>query len=303
MLLKPVAQIAVSKVGYVWRGQKLLAVWPDNPTDDDNLPPRPSEKERLAVGLDRAYDPFEAEPGLFLRFARLALTKDAILEFATAYGCLGIPSLRNWKKTIAAMNAAVELWKGVKERDQKRLSNHVKWRGSRLEIISPLGKGFVWSAKFFDVPQVQDPTYPGLQPLGRYCRGELLRPAEDLLGWLLRLGRFPVGSIKPRQTESGHYELQLTIPRLNDVLWTQWVGAVCGNQVFRYCASCEKPIRITSTETRSDRLYCAGACNQRAYRQRIKDARRMRKEGKHLREIAKALGTDVATVKKWVAET
>jgi len=53
---------------------------------------------------------------------------------------------------------------------------------------------------------------------------------------------------------------------------------------------------------RADRRYCSDACRSRAMRRRQKQAAEMRASGKKLREIAKATGSDRATIKKWLGE-
>ena len=301
MLLKPVAEIAVSIDGYFWDRSELVARCDNCPEFEDGTPAPPSRLDRQLQGLDRTYDPFEDEPGLFLRFAKLESTPDAIAEFATQYGNLEPSNLRYWKRTILRVRSAVELWEAVKRRTDERLLEHVRWDGPRLEIVNPLARHIIHSAEYLDIPEVMPRGCPPI-PLGEYSQGELLRPAQDALEWIMRLGRFPGGKHHRRTTVAGRYRFEIRLTNLRDVLWLQWLMAVCENRTFHNCEHCGRPIFLVPEETRSDRRYCSNVCQMRAYRRRIAKAKQMRLEGQHLREIAKAVGSDMATVKKWVGE-
>jgi DNA-binding NarL/FixJ family response regulator len=51
------------------------------------------------------------------------------------------------------------------------------------------------------------------------------------------------------------------------------------------------------------RVFCSDGCKSRDYRRRKDLVQRLKEGGKPLKEIAKQLNLDVATVKKWVKGT
>ncbi len=111
-----------------------------------------SAYEKLA---DLALQPQLIPPDvLFLRFAKLAPTQDAILKFAEQYGLLGreevleyrepsrIPlltgeSLERWQKEIHVMRYAVEIWRAIKDRDAPDidvLTRYISWEANTFAL-------------------------------------------------------------------------------------------------------------------------------------------------------------------------
>ena len=100
-------------------------------------------------------------------------------------------------------------------------------------------------------------------------------------------------------------------PRLNVVLqpqsllgglWLQFAAAVDSNKTFVKCRQCGVRFEVSpdrSGKRRSAR-FCSDRCRVAHYRDRIDSARRLKAEGTPLREIARALHTEISTVRKWV---
>lgn len=89
---------------------------------------------------------------------------------------------------------------------------------------------------------------------------------------------------------------------LLDAMKLQLADAVVERKAYRDCELCGKPYEVSPQFNRSDRVYCSDNCRVKAYQRRRKQAIAMRAKCDSLREIAKKLGSDVPTVKKWVGE-
>ena len=90
---------------------------------------------------------------------------------------------------------------------------------------------------------------------------------------------------------------------LLDAMKLQLVESVIDQKTYRTCALCSKPIELTPGVNRSDRKYCSNNCRVKACQGREKRAVKMHKEGSKVAAIAKALGSDVKTIKNWVQGT
>ena len=91
-----------------------------------------------------------------------------------------------------------------------------------------------------------------------------------------------------------------TLQTLKGALWLQLAEAVTGDKTYRRCPTCSKWIEFSSEGARADRLFCSNACRNAAYRVRQDKARQLRARGKSFKAIAKELGSDAATVKRWI---
>ncbi|MBA3483182.1 MAG: hypothetical protein H0T51_15345 [Pirellulales bacterium] len=101
---------------------------------------------------------------------------------------------------------------------------------------------------------------------------------------------------------NGVVALRTITYNLLDVMKLQLVEAIVEKKSYRTCEQCAKPFEVSPQVNRSDRVYCSDNCRVKAYQRRRKQAIAMRAKGDTLREIAKKLGSDVPTVKKWVGE-
>jgi hypothetical protein len=89
---------------------------------------------------------------------------------------------------------------------------------------------------------------------------------------------------------------------LLDAMKLQLADAVVERKSYRNGEQCANPFEVSPEFNRSDRVYCSDNCRVKAYQRRRKQAIAMRSKGKRLRDIAKKLGSDLPTVKKWVGE-
>jgi hypothetical protein len=101
-------------------------------------------------------------------------------------------------------------------------------------------------------------------------------------------------------TPSG-IELEIVGFDLLGALHLQLMDCICQRKQYRDCGHCGRPFELAPEFNRSDRLYCSDNCRVKSAYRRKKRAIAMRAAGKTLREIAKEVGSDVPTVKKWVS--
>jgi hypothetical protein len=109
-----------------------------------------------------------------------------------------------------------------------------------------------------------------------------------------------LGRIIPRFAPDPHtckLAMQIVPQSLIGALWLQLAGAIGTGTQFRRCDRCGAWFEVSG---RVDRKLCSGACRSASYRGRQEQARQLAAEGKGFREIARELGSNAATVRKWV---
>ena len=84
-------------------------------------------------------------------------------------------------------------------------------------------------------------------------------------------------------------------------LWLQFARAVDGRKKYERCGECKTWFEVSLDAARTNRRYCKDPCRFKAYRRRQIEARQLFGEGIALKEIAKRLDSDMATVKLWVS--
>lgn len=90
---------------------------------------------------------------------------------------------------------------------------------------------------------------------------------------------------------------------LLDAMKLQLAESVIDRKTYRLCVFCDKPFELSPRFTRSDRKYCSELCRVKACQGRRKEAVKMHKKGSKVAAIAKALGSEVKTIKNWVQGT
>lgn len=134
------ARVNWSVAGYEWLD--CPGNYPDR-KDDRFLVARRTKEGGWA---NRPYDLIRTEPGLFLAFADLEPTEDAIQTFANQYGCLS-EWRSDWEAEILAMREAVATWHKLRsgEEDQRgmvRLAYHLADRaGWKNVTVQPRWEG------------------------------------------------------------------------------------------------------------------------------------------------------------------
>jgi hypothetical protein len=280
----------VANSGYHWRdlleGRSLCAVDAFQP-DWNNMFDR----------YRRDYRPFQEITGLFLVFAELEPTETAIVEFANKYGMLGsednisaptdfgVVSLHGeplelWKQEIEALRNAVDLWRAMLKGREELMSTLVKQLGDPDKLPMKVGH-----LQHFDD---QEPARAALGAIQRRA-SYVMRNHVDV--------DFLFAGNEPR------LQLSLKPFSLLGAIWLQFAVAVEERRNFEKCKNCGRPFeisRMASTGKRSDAKFCSTRCRVGSYHMRIEQARRLAKSGVPLLKIAAEVGSDVATIRRWI---
>jgi hypothetical protein len=96
--------------------------------------------------------------------------------------------------------------------------------------------------------------------------------------------------------------IKIAPKHLLGALWLQFALSISERKKYQRCEACGTCLELAPDVARADKRYCDNACRNRALRRRQKQATEMRASGKTLREIAKATGSDMPTIKKWLGE-
>jgi hypothetical protein len=97
--------------------------------------------------------------------------------------------------------------------------------------------------------------------------------------------------------------LRPIVINLLDVMRIQLASAFEGHKQYRDCDLCGKPFELAPQINRADKVFCSANCRVKAYQRRKKQVIELRKQGDSLRAIVKESGSELETVKKWIAES
>jgi hypothetical protein len=89
-------------------------------------------------------------------------------------------------------------------------------------------------------------------------------------------------------------------------MYCQFAWSMLGDKKYSCCPVCGKWFEVgpaVQPGARSDKAACSASCRVMRYRRRMYRARELRAEGWSLARIARELGTDSDTIKKWVSST
>jgi hypothetical protein len=199
------------------------------------------------------------------------------------------------------MKEAVQLWRMMQADDRDGLAQVIRWdedeRGVRYAAPQ-------WAPDENDGWLIASFNH-NREAFSRLTPGELSRPAGLCLLQMfhqyaaLSDVRLYAGWDGERQRIAG----SLSPSSLLNAMWTQFFFAVTEGKQYRQCRECGKWFEVSPQVNRTSRQTCSNTCRNRGYQRRQEAARAMHAQGKTFKEIAKALETEVASVKKWVAST
>ena len=109
-------------------------------------------------------------------------------------------------------------------------------------------------------------------------------------------------SLRFDRLPNGEYVVRTMVYDLIDALWLQCALAIAEGRNYRACKLCGRFLELSPQRNRADKVFCSDNCRVKSFQRHRAKARRMRGEGKHLREIAKEVGANMQKVKKWVGE-
>jgi hypothetical protein len=267
----------------------------------------------------RYYHPLRQRTALYRTFADTDPSPEAALRFANLYGALLSPvwpeakeDFSRWKKEIVWMREAVRLWELAKEGKEEELSRCIRRKGQLVYYDPPASvwKEFGFTQPWSKYPRAKTQGYEGADiltqaglPADAVEKGDVVRPAWLLL-WLIINGRMaqdvsPVGVF---HLQRGASEIRHRPKTLHGALWLRLALAVCGDHQGQRCEVCGSAFDLAPGENRIDRRTCSATCRTKLYLLRKKRAQQLRADGWALKRIAKEVGSDVNTVKKWLSQ-
>jgi endogenous inhibitor of DNA gyrase (YacG/DUF329 family) len=88
-------------------------------------------------------------------------------------------------------------------------------------------------------------------------------------------------------------------------LWLQLAMTLEGTKRFIECKYCGRPIEISTEQTgfRTHREFCSDSCKTKDYRRRKDTVLKLAKQGKTIPQIVEQVGTERATVRRWLKAT
>lgn len=254
----------------------------------------------------RVYSP---DPALFLVFAGLDPNDtNAILGFVNEYGLLGGPyhpnsihekreGIPSWREVIVDMKHVVRVDALLRAGDRAELQKLVSWAAP---IGSPAGlRQECWrirrgagSSREWDQSR---------EPHGDVASADPRVLVEAWLAWEVS-HQFDMADMQLEfHSKSGKSDFGLKLFDLHTVLWMQFAQSVAEGKIFRYCKECGTPFELVPGD-KGRKVFHSVACKTRDYRNRQARAVELRAAGKTPKQIAEALETDLATIKKWIAK-
>jgi hypothetical protein len=100
---------------------------------------------------------------------------------------------------------------------------------------------------------------------------------------------------------TGKVAVRINYADLLGFMFYQLGHALIGGRRFHRCTVCGKWLLLMPGINRKDRSTCSGYCRLKLHRQKVK-AHELRRAGWSPKKIAKELGSDLASVKRWLSQ-
>jgi hypothetical protein len=278
----------------------------------------------------------EPDAALFRNFAELRPDKASILAFANRHGNLGVghdlrPAtstesvggspmrgtlLVTWQHQISDMQRLVGLWDLLRAGDSQRLAAHIRWqetakRGASVHFHSDAdgGRGGGPALGFQRTKALIASCDTRPELLAEFEAGDPVAPAwaylqQDLdlhlrhvAGWD---GADMLAAVAAWDPKRGRPALRFEAPTLLAAIWVQLADAIGNDRTFGRCQGCGRWFEVGFDAARTHRRTCSNACRSRSHRERQERARRLHAAKKTFAEIAAELGSNLATIKKWI---
>jgi hypothetical protein len=242
---------------------------------------------------------------------------EQILQFVRRFGLLQTNEARTtrnlrgerwswWRQEIIEMSAAIQVWELIRSGDEHTLRSFLRIHtvegtqvfrlvylpneaDRRLRVPEQEGEevGIVVAEKKNETHGVE--------------AGDLVRYARVGLKKLIDAHLAQKFSIQAILDDDGvGLTLHYVPTDLLACLWLQFVHGVTNGLEYRQCQACDVWFELSPETARVSRLSCSDACKARSYREKQDQARRLFADKKSFRQIAKEVGSDVATVKGWI---
>jgi hypothetical protein len=260
-------------MGFTWRVPAEGFIWVERgDTDVDPDYRGPLLTAAPARGRPpRSYAPSTDETGLFLRFAELDRTLEAIRAFANEFGDLGVGDvvdrttgdegepLKAWNDAIECMAAAVQMWKALQRNHLATLRRLERERHylSSADVLAAISDDL---EDYFRDEELSAMVRRGSlrTPATYWLECVINSQLAGAVGFQVRVANQPTNA-KPFQ--------QRLVPRnLLAVMWLQLARAASERKEFWDCGCCGKPIEISRTGRRTNTRWCSDACKSKAWR-------------------------------------
>jgi hypothetical protein len=258
------------------------------------------------------YNPLRTHNGLFRTFAETKTSEEGIVEFANRFGCLGgdvrvtvlvktpdgAEVMRDgelqdkWEDEILTMRILIKIWELAKKRDEVGLGKFIQWKHDAIHfLLPPLHSASAGRPRVIAAMQIPP----------NFRNGDTVMPARCFLQKRVNEKLHGVRASllwNVKQTELG---LRLVPQSLIGCLWLQFAKAIEGNKNYQQCGNCQGWFEIGGSRgARADKKFCSPSCKASAHRKKREEALRLFLGRVPVKEIARQLDTDLATVKSWV---
>jgi hypothetical protein len=245
------------------------------------------------------YKPLDEATGLFRTFASLwsspadpAADRAAFLAFADRYGSLDVP----WEPDPVAFEALVDRFGPFASPGP---SGDVlgQWRGHVGHMNHLVA---IWDA----IREEDWPALSGILAMTEAVPGELVEAGLRLLGESLseHLRWLPGRSKTPLlwNPAGKRVMLRLVPSSLVEAMYIQFLLALGGGKNYHRCLACDRWFELAPGVGRADKKACSVGCRVKIYQGRRRQAREMHAGGKTVKQIARELGSNSATVRGWI---
>jgi hypothetical protein len=251
--------------------------WLEGPDSEPHLASR-AEIESLAW----VKEPLALNPGLFVEFANLKGSQDAILKFANQWGDIfdkygpedllpqqGRKALvmgashDRWKYAIGQMRPLVHVWEAIKNRNLDELEKVITWSDNHHGGVRyVIGHCQSW---------LIHPADPDNKLRARFTSGDLIWPSKYALQQEINKRLSDSSMMIPPQLVWTHEMNQriLFVPKnLHGAMWIQFAQAVTEEFQLRICAGCGRYFQIGPGGRRPQAKTCKDSCRQRKRRKK-----------------------------------
>jgi hypothetical protein len=209
------------------------------------------------------------------------------------------------------MRRLTYLWDLIQRNYEEGLARHIRWEedppeGPCIRFDSHPGpvSGGAPSLGGVRISEVIASAASDPELLGEFRAGGVARLAKVYLQVQLDLHLHHAAEdvrVGMRwDSRRGHPALSYWCPSLLSAVWLEFATAVNENVGHGRCRECGTWFVVAPNAFRSSRTSCSTSCRSRGYRQRQTMARQLHAAKKSFEAIAAELGSDVATVRKWI---
>lgn len=270
----------------------------------------------------RRSDPLRDDQALFRSFAELEATEVSVLAFANEHGQLVTQSevetgteqpgdflervrptgsnptfgstMPDWVERVDEMKAAVSLWEAARSDDLESFTGLLELDGDLVRLQDDPIRIVV------DRLELGAGEAPAeLDELSRH-----VWTADDLVKRIANKCLVSTG-VEPRLDDSANPDelfLRLIPRTLIGAMWVQFADWLQGGRSPSRCKECRRWFSVVLDIRGRRAEYCGDACRFKAYRSRKKSAVELLAAGRTIKEISEKLGSDTATVRKWIEE-